>query len=238
MPHVDLRRQRGRRTRERLILAALKLFGAQSFKAVTTRAIAQSAHANQASIRYHFGGKRQLYLAVAHRITSDAQAALQPALERSRARTVDTAGTRASLIEIVRAFARHMCMYSDNCAAASFIARELATPGSGYSMIYEGFFRDVHAEVTTLLARATARLPRDQGAIIDAHALLGSALSFAAARKALKQRSFRPISSEERLDAIAARLAEITTRVAERKPKLRAFEPRDHGLLTDPAPLA
>jgi TetR/AcrR family transcriptional regulator, regulator of cefoperazone and chloramphenicol sensitivity len=221
MPHVDLRRQRGRRTRERLIQAALQLFGAQSFRAVTTRAIARSAGANQASIVYHFGGKRQLYLAVASRITSDARAALQPVLQRSRANPRDFDSTRASLIDIVRAFARHVCMYSDNGAAASFVTRELAHPNFAYSTIYEGFFRDVHLEVTTLLARATARFPRDQGAIIDAHALMGAALSFAAAKKSLAQRSVRPANSEERVDAITDRMAEITARFAERKPIVR-----------------
>ena len=217
MPHVDLRRQRGRRTRERLILAALKLFGAHSFKAVTTLAIAREARANQASIRYHFGGKRQVYQTVADRVTSDARAALQPLLQKARAQAVGVASTRASLVEILRAFARHLCSYSDGGAAASFMARELAHPDSGYATIYQGFIRDVHVEVTSLLARATARYNRDQGAIIDAHALMGAALSFAAARQAFKQRSFRPVNCEERVDAIAERIAEITTGVLERR---------------------
>jgi AcrR family transcriptional regulator len=222
MLHVDQRRQRGRRTRERLILASLKLFGARSFKAVTTRAIAHAAGANQASIQYHFGGKRQLYLAVAHRITSDARAALQPLLERARAERARCAGTHSSLIEIVRAFTRHLCSYADQGAAASFMTRELAHPDSGYATIYEGFIRDVHVEVTSLLAGATARLPRDQGAIIDAHALLGAALSFAAGRKTFTQRSVRPTNSEQRIDAIAERIAELTFRAMERRAGLRA----------------
>jgi AcrR family transcriptional regulator len=217
MPHVDLRRQRGRRTRERLILAALKLFGAHSFKTVTTRAIAHEARANQASIRYHFGGKRQLYQTVADRVASDARAALQPFLRQARTEAVGAAGRRALLIEIICAFTRHLCSYSDRGAAASFIARELAHPASGYATIYEGFIRDVHVEVTSLLARATGRYTRDQGAIIDAHALMGAALGFTAAREAFKQRSFRPVNRDERVDAIAERIAEITTCVIERR---------------------
>jgi TetR/AcrR family transcriptional regulator, regulator of cefoperazone and chloramphenicol sensitivity len=218
MPHVDLRRQRGRRTQERLILAALKLFGAHGYKAVTTRTIAHEAHANQASIRYHFGGKCQLYQTVADRVASDARAALQPSLRKARTEDVGIEGRRASLIEIIRAFTRHLCSYSDRGAAASFIARELAHPGSGYTRIYEEFIRDVHAEVTSLVARTTARHTRAQGAIIDAHALMGAALSFTAAREAFKQRSFRPVNREERIDEIAERIAKITTCVIERRP--------------------
>jgi AcrR family transcriptional regulator len=221
MPHVDLRRQRGSRTKERLITAALKLFGAHGFKVVTTRAIAREATANQASILYHFGGKRQLYLTVADRIASDARAALQPVLEKSRARARGAETTRSSLIEIVRAFARHLCSYSDHRAAASFVARELANPDFGHATIYEGFVRDVHVEVTSLLAGATARFPRDQGAIIDAHVLLGAALGFASASETLKLRSFRPINSEIRIELITDRMAHLTLGMMARTSVLR-----------------
>ena len=125
--------------------------------------------------------------------------------------------TRSLLIEIVQTFARHLCRYSDGGAAASFAVRELTTPGSGYSTIYEGFIRDLHAEVTALLGKSTARYPREESTIIDAHALVGAALSFVVARKAFAQRSYRPVDREERVEAIAQRIAEITTRLTEPK---------------------
>ena len=218
MPHVDLRRQRGRRTRERLIQASLKLFGAQSFKSVTTRAIANAARVNQASILYHFGGKRELYLTVADRIASDGRAALQPLLEKSRTHpTVGFEPLRVPLIEIVQTFARHLWQVHPR-RRSCFVRRPRAH--DAWIWIFDDlrrFHRDLHAEVTALLGKSTARYPREESTIIDAHALVGAALSFVVARKAFAQRSYRPVDREERVEAIAQRIAEITTRLTEPK---------------------
>ena len=52
-------------TRQALIRAALKLFGAKGFDGTSTREIAAAARANIGSIAYHFGGKEGLRLACA-----------------------------------------------------------------------------------------------------------------------------------------------------------------------------
>jgi len=226
LPRPDLRRQRGRRTRERLLAHALRLFGASGMKATTTLAIARAACANQSSIRYHFGGKRGLYLAVASRIASDGARAMEPLLARSRRRGGTRDDARELLSEMLQCFARQLCNSSDRGAAASFLARELGTPGPGYETIYDGYVRDVHVEATRLLARSTSRFPGAQSAIIDTHALIGAVLGFAAARSVLKQRTFRPVYSEERIDEICGRIADATARIAECKGATRAGLPR------------
>ena len=246
MPRLDMRRQRGRRTRQRLTASALKLFGARGFKATTTLAIAGAARANQASIRYHFGGKRELYLAVAHLIATEGSRAMHSLLERSRKQVDRGDDARALLSAIMQEFARQLCKYSDQGAAASFLARELGSPGVGYTTIYEGYVRDVHLEATSLLARATKRFRRAQSAIIDAHALVGAVLGFVAARKAFKQRSGRSTNSDERIEAICERIAEATAGMTEcgRNPRptrakpssrLRSSRSRPSGSRT-PAP--
>lgn len=210
MPGLDMRRLRGRHTRLRLTTEALKLFGARGFKATTTLAIARAARANQASIRYHFGGKRGLYLAVAHLVAADGARAMQPLLARSREKHDRGDDARALLVEMMQTFARQLFKYNDGGAAASLVTRELGSPGIGYTTVYEGFVRDVHVEATSLLTRATKRLRRDPGAIIDAHALVGGVLGFAAARKAFTQRSYRPINSDDRVETICERIAIAT----------------------------
>lgn len=49
------------RTRERLLLAARRLFADRGFKRVTVREICRAAHANVAAVNYHFGDKMGLY---------------------------------------------------------------------------------------------------------------------------------------------------------------------------------
>jgi AcrR family transcriptional regulator len=56
-------RSDGEQSRERLLQAAMRLFGAQGFNATSTREIALAAGANVAAIAYYFGDKAGLYRA-------------------------------------------------------------------------------------------------------------------------------------------------------------------------------
>ncbi|MCL2309425.1 MAG: CerR family C-terminal domain-containing protein [Proteobacteria bacterium] len=51
-----------------MIRAAVSVFGSQGFEGASTRCIAALAGTNISSIAYHFGGKENLYLAVADQI--------------------------------------------------------------------------------------------------------------------------------------------------------------------------
>ncbi len=57
-PRVD-----GEQSRERLLLAAMRLFGEQGYAKTSIREIAQAAGANVAAISYYFGDKASLYRA-------------------------------------------------------------------------------------------------------------------------------------------------------------------------------
>jgi len=56
-------------TRERILDAALDLFGERGPSGTTVRDIAKRAKVNVAAISYHFGGKDELYRAVATHVT-------------------------------------------------------------------------------------------------------------------------------------------------------------------------
>ncbi|SDF96179.1 MULTISPECIES: CerR family C-terminal domain-containing protein [unclassified Duganella] len=64
-PADDGRKSRsdGEQSRERLLHAAMRLFGEQGFSKTSTREIAQAAGANVAAISYYFGDKAGLYQA-------------------------------------------------------------------------------------------------------------------------------------------------------------------------------
>ncbi|MYM34003.1 CerR family C-terminal domain-containing protein [Duganella sp. FT50W] len=64
-PADDGRKPRsdGEQSRERLLQAAMRLFGEQGFSKTSTREIAQAAGANVAAISYYFGDKAGLYQA-------------------------------------------------------------------------------------------------------------------------------------------------------------------------------
>jgi AcrR family transcriptional regulator len=52
-------------SRQRILEAALDLFGERGLTGTTVRDIAAAAKVNVAAISYHFGGKDELYRAVA-----------------------------------------------------------------------------------------------------------------------------------------------------------------------------
>jgi len=61
-------RSDGRRTRERIVLAACDVFAERGFRDATHETIAKAAGANKALINHHFGDKKSLYRAVWKRL--------------------------------------------------------------------------------------------------------------------------------------------------------------------------
>lgn len=66
-------------TRQRLLLVALKLFGERGYANTSTRAIAQAARVNIASISYYFDSKEGLYCAALDQLVLAAQPAMPAA---------------------------------------------------------------------------------------------------------------------------------------------------------------
>ena len=68
---AGVRRRDAPATREALLRAGRELFAARGYDGVPVAAIAQKAAVNKAMINYHFGGKRQLYLAIVSETFAD-----------------------------------------------------------------------------------------------------------------------------------------------------------------------
>ena len=69
------RRSDGERTRERILERALPLFAELGYAGASIRKIAREAEVNVATLAYHFGDKRGLYLRVVQRLHEDLAAA-------------------------------------------------------------------------------------------------------------------------------------------------------------------
>jgi AcrR family transcriptional regulator len=96
----DQRRERGRRTRDRLLAAALELLAERGPDGVTLREITDSAGANVAAASYHFGSLKAL-----------CDAAIEHALERyldAQIHAMNALNTRATLDDLAAAFAQPM----------------------------------------------------------------------------------------------------------------------------------
>ncbi len=88
-------------TRERLLDAAERLFGAKGFDATSVRDITAAAGCNVAAVNYHFGGKDRLYRETFRRLLGQLRDRRIAAIEAALA----AAGDRADLELFLRAFA-------------------------------------------------------------------------------------------------------------------------------------
>ena len=92
-------RRNPRRTRQRLMTAALQLFAEKGFEGTSLEQIAGQAKVNKALVSYHFGGKRGLQMA----IHEEAFALIMPGLEALRR---STASAEDCVRDFITVFAR------------------------------------------------------------------------------------------------------------------------------------
>ena len=218
---ADGRVLRGESTRANLIDAGVRIFSARDFSAVTTRELAVAAGANQAAILYHFGSKEGLYRGVAEHVAERARAAFGDSC--AAAAGVRDSRDRASCMEalrtVLRAFTRGLIeMTADSGALVDFIVREQAHPGPGFDILYTGYIGEMHSCITDLVALATGRALDEPSAIVDAHAIIGMALSFAVARTTFHRRAHSRRYTSRDVEALADRVAELGCRAVNANP--------------------
>jgi len=69
---------RSTETRSRMIDTAIDVFGRLGYEGASTRILADRAGVNLSAIHYHFGGKRELYMAAAQSIADYARKRIDP----------------------------------------------------------------------------------------------------------------------------------------------------------------
>ncbi|MCB1487471.1 MAG: CerR family C-terminal domain-containing protein [Bauldia sp.] len=193
-------RDRGADTRARLIAAALDVFGREGFEGATTRQIAREADANLAAIVYHFGGKEELYRAVAEYIVEQTSGLVGPAMAAAGAleasATVEAA--RATLLRVIATYVDVILGADEAERWARFIIREQLQPTSAFDVIY-GFMGGAHALGVRLVARILGRSEDDEEVRIRVFAMMGQILVFRVAHTlVLRRMDWASIGEEER----------------------------------------
>lgn len=203
---------RGDATRDALIAAALKVFGRDGYHAASTRAIAKAAGVNLALIRYHYGGKQGLYLAVFGHIASRILERQRPAIAAIEAVLAEPDGALSRRERQAR-YLPPLLGFVDGMAAiltsresttwAQLILREQQAPTPAFALLYE----KVMGRVLGMLTRLVQRLQGTEADVrLQVATILGQALVFRAARAAiLRLMGWRDIGEPE-LAAIRAQI--------------------------------
>jgi TetR/AcrR family transcriptional regulator, regulator of cefoperazone and chloramphenicol sensitivity len=170
------------RTRDRLLEAALEIFGKQGFTAATTRLLAEKARVNLAAIPYHFGGKEGLYRAVVEHIAGRVGQALDPLLEEIRfALASDQLPAPAALLLLERLLGALIDFVVGSPEAVRFsriILREQMSPSAAYAIVFDRIMQPLLEALAALVARARGMKEVDRRLRLQAFALLGQVLVF------------------------------------------------------------
>lgn len=151
---------RGDETRERIIDAAVKLFGERGFSAASTRDIATAAGVNAPALQYYFENKEGLYQACAEFIASDLTAHFTPVMKQARAALKNDSGTDVlieALLAIHAVMLDRVLVQSNASAQRLFLARELAgeEPPVASKLLNQQVKQPFYKVATAMLSRIT-----------------------------------------------------------------------------------
>jgi TetR/AcrR family transcriptional regulator, regulator of cefoperazone and chloramphenicol sensitivity len=198
------------KTRERLLKAGLQAFGHQDYDGVSTRQIAEAAGANISAISYHFGGKRQLYLATAAYIVekirdsqSDYIGLVSSELEEMDRGSIELERCRLLLQTLLRKHAINLLTGEMGEDAPGFVLREQSHPTEAFEILYTNLFEPLHTLISKLVALIRGLPPGNREADMVAHALLGQIIFFRVARTTMLRRLGQQSYSDQDVQQIS-----------------------------------
>jgi AcrR family transcriptional regulator len=175
-------------TRQRVLDAALDLFGERGFAGTTVRDIAGRAKVNVAAISYHFGGKAELYRAVAQMVIDGIEARV-----RSRAASVldaspaDPAAALAGLETLIETVVDVIVGPPEMRRVARFVIREQMQPTAAFEVLF-GTMSRLHMIGCGLFGRAAGLDPESAETRLRVFLLLGQAIFLRIAEAAVLRR--------------------------------------------------
>jgi AcrR family transcriptional regulator len=185
--------------RLQLILAALDLFGRHGLEGTSTREIARAARRPMSAITYHFGGKDELYLAVARHLAAQIGERVAAARQATSALSRDAgpAEVRAALHELLQAFVGIM-VRPESASWARYILREQMEPTPAFDLLYGNLMSPVLQQGCALLRRISGQRLSLRDARLRVLALFGQVLVFRACRAAvLRSNDWKDIGESE-----------------------------------------
>ena len=209
-------------TRERLLEAAIDVFGRHGFDSATTRMIAKAANVNIAAIPYYFGGKGGLYQAVIEYIVAQIKEEAGELLKQIGGTTFTKDTGRQQARELIKAvlerFINFIAGSEQGPRFSRIILREQMFPNPSYDTIFEGFLKPLLNALATLIMAASGESDPRQ-ATFKAMTLMGQVVIFRVARetivRGLDLEGYSPEELEEIRRVIIANAMAITAKPRE-----------------------
>lgn len=175
-----------------LILAAIELFGTDGYAAVSTRALCSHAGTNLSSIKYHFGGKEELYRAAVVYVVDQVRPRVELALSAFEQGKELAGSDRARQALLIRQLVGNLLEFflgSDEIPQfMPFVMREFFVPGKYFPLFYEALPKHLHELFSQIVAMVEGGDPEDEATIIRAHSIIGQIMIFHIGRPILFER--------------------------------------------------
>lgn len=153
---VSTSRESGSDAPERLIRAAIELFGRKGFEGTSTRQIARDAGVNISGIAYHFGGKQGLYEACAHHIAGHLRDGIARETGATSGDAPDAPAEAADRLRaLLSAMVRILLAAPETDGFARFILREQMDPTPAFDILFTTVMNPVHDHICRLWSAAS-----------------------------------------------------------------------------------
>jgi len=173
---MDGRVARSGETRAKMIREAIEVFAALGYQGASTRTLAEKAGVNLAAIPYHFGGKRELYLAAALTIANYARERMATVV--ARLRDADWADQITRIDEALSSFIDLVVGSSHPEAWVSFFVRCEHDADDAFRMIYEESVGRFERALTEAVAQTIGCDAGDESLRIRVAIVLASIANF------------------------------------------------------------
>ncbi|MBY5411368.1 CerR family C-terminal domain-containing protein [Rhizobium leguminosarum] len=179
--------------RQKMLSAALDVFGRYGFDGASTRHLADAAGVNLQAIPYYFGSKEGLYLATAEYLmmrinthVGDMRARVGAHLLALDAagQPLDEAEARHFLIEILQTMVT-LFVGGESESWARFLIREQMEPTEAFTRVYQGLMRPMIEMGRRLIGAILHEDPASEHVRLRTFTLLGSILVFRVAHAAV-----------------------------------------------------
>ncbi|WP_068011296.1 CerR family C-terminal domain-containing protein [Pseudovibrio axinellae] len=188
------------KTKRDLIMSALEHFGTEGFAATSTRAIAQTAKTNIASIAYHFEGKAGLKRACINFVAMAIGDVLSVVLNRKLSEIEQLSPTQAreKIIEITDKLITFTQTNKRAELLIGFMLKELLHSPDEIDTLYHLIFEPLMDRVSVLFSRATGQPVTSDELKLAIFAMIGQLLYLRLARPlVLKRMNWQSIGPDE-----------------------------------------
>ncbi len=128
-------------TQAALLDAAEALFSERGYAGVSTREIVENAGANIAAIKYHFGSKQELYLAVLRRAMSRPESDEIWSVLPVDASDASPEQAATAIAQLIQGFLAHIIDEASSDTAPSLLCREAFEPSAAFGDVVEEYIK-------------------------------------------------------------------------------------------------